>query len=79
MSALTVSAPRARRFLGAGATAAVVGILLCLSDAPGIGGIIAILGIVATMWGLHGFGRSGEDAPRRGRTRRRKRRRPSRV
>lgn len=76
-SALSLTPTRARRLLGAGATATVVGILLSISDAEGVGGAVIVAGIVATMWGLHSFGRGGEDAPPRKKPKqRRKHRRP---
>ncbi|MEZ4224949.1 MAG: hypothetical protein R3B13_28610 [Polyangiaceae bacterium] len=50
-----------RRMVGLGATIALVGIALCASEQAEFGAWVTLAGLVATIWGVHRFGRTGPD------------------
>ncbi len=57
----------AKKLIGAAATTALMGIALSLNGngGAGVGGWIAVVGLLALMYGLHRFGRQGpEPAPK---------------
>lgn len=50
---------RAERWIAWGATTAVLGLALSLIDDQGMSGLVTLLGLTASLVGLHRFGRSG--------------------
>jgi hypothetical protein len=53
-----------RLLLSAGTTGTLLGIALSTGEQPAMGGVITVLGLALTIYGLHRFGRSGSDQPR---------------
>jgi len=54
---------RARRLLAGAATTALIGIALCAGGEQAIGSYVTVAALLALIWGVHRFGRSGPDAP----------------
>jgi len=50
-----------RTLLSVGATGTLLGIALSTGEQPTLGGVITVLGLALTIYGLHRFGRSGSD------------------
>jgi hypothetical protein len=57
------SAGNARTLIASAATIALIGIALSASGNSTIGAWVTLAGLIAVIWGLHRFGRTGPDAP----------------
>jgi hypothetical protein len=60
----SVGARTERTLLSAGVSVALLGIAMSTGEATSVAGILTVGGLVTTIIGLHRFGRSGPDAPR---------------
>jgi hypothetical protein len=62
MAVISASA-RARRLLAGAATTALIGIALCAGGEQAIGSYVTVAALLALIWGVHRFGRTGPDGP----------------
>jgi hypothetical protein len=53
----------ARSLMGAGVTAALLGIALSAGRSPELGSWVTVTALLLLIYALHRFGRSGADAP----------------